>query len=207
MEEGYYPWFINAGQADLLIEALQNFAMAYIHFSSGRVQVDFEGGETLIREYSPERKEWLNAAIPMPPVPLISVEQSFKDELLLQRLKNKAKNNNLLEMDILYLPVPVKDKSDERPYFPRVLVLLDQKNGIILDHKMLNVKMKNEEAATDMLIGYIKQHGRPGKLFVRDQYFLCYIESLCSPLNIPIAYGVPAIDRFAEETINMMDKL
>lgn len=209
MKEGYYPWFINAEQAELMIDALQNFAMAYMHLSSGKIKVDFENGETLMRAYLPERKEWLNAAVPMPPIPEISSELVFKDELLLKRLQNKPKNNISVEMDILYLPTPVQDKPDETPYFPRLLVMLDRKNGILLDQKLFDKKIKNEDAVTDSLIHYISEYGKPGKLFVRDRYFVRYIDSLCSQLGVSIMFGkgLPSIDEFAEQMTGFISEM
>jgi hypothetical protein len=209
MEEGYYPWFINADQAELMIDALQNFAMAYMHLSSGKINVDFENGETLMRQYSPERKEWLNGSVPMPPIPEISGELVFKDELLLKRLQNKPKNNVSVEMDILYLPTPVQDKPDETPYFPRLLVLLDRKNRILLNQKLLDKKIKSEEAVTDELINYISKYGKPGKLFVRDRYFVCYVDSLCSQLGVSITFGkgMLGIDEFAEQMTGFMSEM
>jgi hypothetical protein len=209
MEEGYYPWFINADQAELMIDALQNFAMAYTHLSSGKIKVDFENGETLLREYSPERKEWLNGSVPMPPIPEILGELVFKDELLLKRLQNKPNNNVSVEMDILYLPTPVQDKPDETPYFPRLLVLLDRKNGILLDQKLLDIKIKNEDAVTDALINYISKYGKPSKVFVRDRYFVRYVDSLCSQLGVSITFGkgMLGIDEFAEQMTGFMSEM
>lgn len=209
MEEGYYPWFINADQAEIMIEALQNFAMVYMHYSSGKIKVDFESGETLMRQYSPERKEWLNAAVPMPPIPEVSGELVFKDELLLHRLKNKPRNNISAEIDILYLPTPVQDKPEETPYFPRLLVLFDRNGGIPLDQKILDIKTKNEDAVIDALINYIDKYGKPGKLFVRDRYFLCYVNSLCSQLGVPITHGkgMNFIDEFAEQMSEFMSEI
>ncbi len=206
MKEGYYPWFINSDQAELMISALQNFSIAYKHLSSGKIKVEFENGETLAREYLPESEEWLNGAKPMLPIPGISSEVIIEDELLLNRLQNKPKNTTSVEMDILHLPIPVQDTPDEAPYFPRLLVLIDHRDGILLEQGLLEKDIRSENAVTDMLIDYISKYGKPSKLLVRDQYFMYYVSSLCSQLEISVAHdrGMPCTDEFAEQMTGFM---
>jgi len=78
------------------------------------------------------------------------------------------------------MPVPVQDKSDETPYFPRFLMLIDRKNRIVLDQKLLDKKVEYKDAVVHALINYINQDGKPGKLLVRDRYFAHCVNSLCS---------------------------
>ena len=209
MEEGYFPWNINEDQAELMIDALQNFVMAYMHIASGKIEVDFEADETLMREYSPKTKEWLNTVVPMPQVPVIRREVVFDDELLLKRLQKKPKSSLSVELDILYLPTPIQEKANEPPYFPRVLVLFDRQNEILLDQQLLNIEVTNENAAIESLIDYISEQGKPRKIFVRDEYFKHYVDSFCDQVGIPLTFdkGMPCIDSFAQQMIDFMGEM
>ncbi len=201
MEEGCYPWLFNAAQAQLMTEALQNFYMAFKYYISGEIIVNFDGGQTLLRFYSEEQKKWLNTAAPLSDIPVITENVTFTDELLLQRLKSSPKNTREMELDIRFLPVPVQDNPEQTPYFPRIIVLLDRKNKIILQQEMLEKEDKTEIAVAYALTNFFLEHGRPGKLFVRNEYIHFYVESLCSQLGIPTAYGkgMPAANTFIRE--------
>jgi len=205
MEPGYLPWFLNAEQADLLTEILQNFVEAYTDYISGKLEIDFENGETLIRKYSSEKEEWTNEAAPSPPIPMEIEELQFKDELLLKRLKNSPKTKIELELDILYLPTPVQDKKDEKPYFPRFIMLADHKTGQPLFQNLMPSDIENRNAAISVLVNYINEHGKPAKLHLRDKFFAPHVDSFCEQVGIKAVYkGVDAIDDFAEQLMRLM---
>lgn len=208
MTEGCYPWFFNAEQADLMIQALGNFVMAYRHFDEGEISVDFENGETLVREYDSERGKWRNGVCPMPPIPEIKGELVFTDELLLQKLKKRPKVRTSLELDIAYFPQPVQDKPDEVPYFPRILILLDHQDGRPVAQHILDREVKDGEAATRLLVSFTEEMGKPEQLFVRDKYFLPNVESFCTQIGIPLVYGesLPFLDEFAEGLLDFLNE-
>lgn len=189
MEEGYYPWFINSEQAVLITEALREFSSAYKHFTNDKIKVDFENGETLMHCYSAENGVWLDTAAPLPSIPEFTKELVFDNKSALLELQGKPTNKALIELDIQYLPMPVQDKPDEIPYFPPIAILINRRSGIIIDQKVLDKKKKKEDAAVEMLINYTVKYGKPYKLFVRDEYFLSYVKSLCSQLGITVLYG------------------
>jgi hypothetical protein len=209
LKEGFFPWLLDAEQAELMIHALQNFSAAYDHISSGKIKVDFENGETLIRMYSDESGEWLNAAAPMPMLPDISERYVPKNELLIKRLQNMTKSPVQLEMDILYFPMLVKDKPDETPHFPRVLVLFDRKDGILLEQKLIDKEISNDEVVIDTLADYITKYGRPSKLFVRDRYFLSYVDYFCYLLEVQVSCGrgLIYIDEFEDLLFEFVSEL
>ncbi len=207
MEEGYYPWFINAEQAELLIDALQNFYMAFQLMGQNDLTVDFENGETLLRFYSSEQQQWLNTVrqLPLPPKNVTKIQ--FKDELLLTRLKSKKVNRHNLELDILFLPSPVQESPQETPYFPRLLLLLNRDDGQLFCQALVERGMASAGAAINALIDYIIENGRPKKLFVRDCYFMEHVESFCSLIQVPLvcAEGMPVTDDIAEQLLDFME--
>ena len=201
LEEGYYPWFLTAADAELMIAALQNYTMAYQHFMSGKLKVDFEGGQTLMRFYSEEREEWLNLAAPMVPVPEMTATLTFEDELLLKRLQKKPRQKVSLEVDILSLPVPVQEKRGERPYFPRLLVMFNRADGALMNQRLIERQKEKPDVVIAALIDYIEEFGNPQKLYVRDEFFLRCIESFCSQVGITALHGrgMPCVDEFSEQ--------
>lgn len=201
MKEGGYPWFFSAGQVQLMTEALENFYMEYKHFINGRVVVNFEEGQTLLRFHNSEKNEWVNTVMHLTDMPKITASVTFTDELLLQRLKSTPKNDRELEFDIRFLPEPVQDKPRHAPYFPRIIILLDRKSKMVLKHMIIEKETKTENAVADTLFNYFSENGRPAKLFVRNEYVHPYVESFCSQLGVPTVYGkgMPAANAFLRE--------
>ena len=132
MEPGYFPDFLDAVQATVLIGALQNLYMACGYLLQGEIKVDFEAGETLLRFYSEERGEWLNAAVPMPAFPQQRPIIRLTDELLAARLKKQKMQDFRLELDSFFIPAPIQESRDKRPYLPRLTILADRDKGQVL---------------------------------------------------------------------------
>ena len=206
MEPGYYPWQINADQAALLIEALQNFEAAFVALHNGEVAVDFEAGETLVRSYSPEQGVWLNTAEEMPAIPEKLFTIRITDDIYAARLAKKKQTTARLEMELLYLPTPISENKDERPYLPRFALLLDKKSGLALDQHLFDKDEDATRAMLDMLAGYIERHGRPLSVNVRDDRAGRHIEDFCGKTGIRLVQGagLPAVDNLLE---GMLDSL
>lgn len=206
MEPGYTPWFLDAEQAVLLADALENLFMACTYLLRGDIQVDFEGGETLLRFYSKERKEWLNTAVEMPPIPSQQPSLRLQDELLVARLKKQKKLAVQLELDSFYIPTPVQERKDEVPYLPRVTVLADRKQGLLLDQHITQPDELFEGILISMLVTFIVKHGRPAAIYVRDDRLACLLKDTCADIGVSLISGqaMPVTDEFFEGMLNFM---
>lgn len=206
MRPGYYPWYLNAEQADLLTQVLQNLIMASTHLIEQKLKVDFNDGETLLRFYSPEKALWLNAAIKMPPLPLIKPMLIIENEILTNRLKKQAENGTHLEFEVTYLPTPIQENKEDDPYLPKLILLVDRILDLILDQYMPKQDETIEDAVLEMLIGYIGNHGRPATIYVRDDRTSRYLKDLCTKINVKLVEGegVPIVDKIL---VGMLDSL
>lgn len=206
LEPGYLPWFLDAEQVRLLTDALENLAMAFDYLLRGDIQVDFEGGETLLRFYSEERGEWLNTAIQFPPLPVQQCSLHLKDELLLARLKKQKKRNVALEIDSFYLPTPVQERKDEVPYLPRMTILADRTQGMLLDQHMAQPDEGPKGIPLDILVDYIETHGRPSAVYVRDDRIASILTETCAAIGVSLiaGEGMPTVDAFFEDMLDFM---
>lgn len=200
MEPGYVPWFLDAEQTKLLADVLENLAMACIYLLRGDIQVDFEGGETLLRFYSKEREEWLNTAIPMPPIPVCPCSLHLEDELLRAHLKKRKKLDIALELDSFYIPTPVQEGKDSVPCLPRMTILADRNQGLLLDQHMAQPGESPEDILLGTLVNFIKEHGRPAAVYVRDDRIACMLTDICADIGVPLiaGEGMLAVDKFFE---------
>jgi len=207
MDPGYIPWYITREQAELLIQVLQNFVMALGHFLGGKIEVNFEEGETLLRFYSPEKELWLNTAVKMPPRPVITPKLIVDDEMLTASLKKRKRNGASLELEVTYLPVPVQKHKEDRPFFPRMVLLMDSASKLPVGQHMAEKDDRIETDILDMLTAYIEKSGRPVSINVRDDRAGRYIEDFCRKVNIQLIddKGVPAVDSLLEGLLSAMD--
>ena len=204
---GCIPWHINAGEADLLIQTLQNFTMALLPYLEGKFEVDFDEGETVLRFYSPEDELWYNAVEKMPPQPLVVASLIISDETLIRELKKHKKNGGHLEFDIAYMPMPIQENKKERPYLPQIVTLMDKDKAIPLDHQLIDKDSEIESEIIGMLVTYIENYGRPVSINVRDDRSGRYIEDLCKKISVKLIMGegVPAVDAMLEGMMGFMD--
>lgn len=204
LEPGYLPWFLSEEQVDLLAEALENLTMACLPLLRGELHVDFEGGKSLIRFYSDERGEWLNTSIELPPIPVGLNSLCIGDELLLARVKQSKKTGETLELDSFYIPAPLQEKKGEVPYLPRMTLLADRKEGMLIGQHLSQPGESWEKASLAMLVNWIDKQGRPAALYVRDEYMANLLKEACGQVGVTLRFGkgMPAVDGFYEEILN-----
>ena len=206
MEPGFYPWPIRAWEADLLIQVLDNLDHLLLYFVRENVQVDFENGETLLRSYSQEEGAWRNEVIAMPPRLLITPMMIVGNDLLIAKLKKCKRNGACLEFDVSYLPVPVRENKDDRPYFPRIALVMDRNANLLIDQFTASIDDPIETAVLEMLKRYIIDYGRPMSINVRDDLSTRYIGDFCQKLGITLieGEGIPAIDSLLEGLLSSL---
>jgi len=206
MDKGFLPWYINSEQAELLTHTLQNFTMACTDFFEDKLEVDFDSGETLLRFYSPEKDLWINSAERMAPIRIEKPRLIVNNEHLTAQLKKKKRNGAKLEFEVTYLPTPVQEHKKDRPYFPRLALLMDRTNGLALDQHMADMNDHIEGEILGMLTGYIDKFGRPLSIHVRDDRSGRYIGDFCEKTGIKVieGEGMPAVDGLLEGMLDFL---
>lgn len=206
MEPGCAPWFLDAEQAALMTDVLGNLAMACDYLMQGKIQVNFEGGETFLRFFSEERQEWLNTAVPMPNLPNPQYSIHISDELFVARLKKQKKLNVRLELDSFYIPTPIQEKRTDIPRLPLVIALGDRDDGMILGQHIAQPDESREELLLTMLVNFIEEHGRPAALFVRDDRVGNLLAGICKEIGVPLKFGkgMPVIDEMFESLTDFL---
>ncbi|MCL1917398.1 MAG: hypothetical protein FWG14_03630 [Peptococcaceae bacterium] len=200
MKPGYVPWYLNAEQVDLLSPALEQVVAACESVLAKEIEVDFDGGEMLLRSYSPEKEEWINAAVPAEFLFTISRTMFYDDNSLIARMKTHKQSKRRLEVGFFYMPASIQEKKGDRPYMPRLVLLADKETSFVLDQQMLGMDEGLDDAIMEMIIGYIEKFGRPLGIYVRDDFTGCYISDFCCKLKIEMISdeGLPVLEEVAE---------
>lgn len=208
MRTGYCPWQPDAKEAELLTTALQQFMDAYRAMEEENIPVDFKK-QTLLRRYSPEHKCWETVSCDKLPVYEDAKPVIIKDELFAARLKRMKMTQTVLSLDVIFIPYAVQGKSKEIPFYPKVLLLLDETNGEILCQHLFSADETEEELILNILKEHISKNGRPYSLYVRDDRIGNVVEDLCDKIGVRLVQniGMPNMDDVAESLVDYMAEI
>lgn len=203
MDPGYFPWFIRAWEADLLIQVLQNLAAAVTPLIRGEIKVDFDSGETIVRSCSKNDGAWSNDVVKQQPRMLVVPQLIVENEVLMAKLRKCKRTAARLEFDVSYLPAIIQANKGVRPYYPQIILLADRKSGLVIDQSLSGKDDPLEENILNMLTDYVFEYGRPASISIRDRHTAAYIGDYCKKANIELieGKGVPVIDDVIGEFI------
>ncbi len=200
-KKGYVPYILDEGEVLMAIEIFGNLYMSLRTYIEEGLEVDFEGGNTLMRMYDSEEELWFNFQAPIEIPSPQHMEITLEDEILLNKISKLKINKSIWELDISYLDMTIRDKSYDRPGSGRVAVLADGNSGIIISQSMLSPTDDEIQIILGMIIQAIIDYGRPQKIRVRDEYIYYLLNNLCNSTNIKleIKERLNAIDTFIKE--------
>jgi len=183
---GYFPYMPDREEVHQLTQVFQQLFMALRAFIEKEIEVDFEQGNTLFRQYDKEKDLWLTFEMPNLIPPKQYMVPILQNDILVARMNKQKRNKNEIELDIAYLNSCIRDKDFERPIIPRLLILADRGSGMLLDQKLLTPEDDETQDVFNYFINYIGQMGKPKAIYVRDEYFASLLSDFCEKTNIPI---------------------
>jgi hypothetical protein len=204
---GYSPWYINSKDADILIEVLTRFIDAYTSFEGG-LKVNFEDDQIISHRYSENDGKWITLAGKIPLIPA-KIEEFTVDSGDVEPLRFKKQLKTTAEAETLYFPMTMGISENGVPILMRVNILIDNKTGVILDQNILAPGENENDALIDMLFNFIRKHGRPKTIMVRDEFNAATLKDFCGKIGVNLVHseGMPAIDKFARDLPDFMDSL
>lgn len=203
-EPGYNPWFINREECIFLTHALRQTLFVTTNVMTGQLKMDMEHGKTIAR-YSQEkdgRLEWYSEELQLT-FPTVSYSPvKINDDVLIQKIKKAGSMGNVfLQADICYAPSAVQENKGERPYFPRIYVLADQKSGYIIDFEMYQGISNDANIALNKLINICLEKGIPREIQVRSGAMVAILDDFCKRIGIKlkVVKRLSSIDHMIEE--------
>lgn len=136
---GFVPWHLNREEAKFLVAALQQSVDVARRFKENPEMLNSQfRNRYLVRVPRKEghgvvwRDEWIE------PVVLERKEMAMQpvDEEYLNKIrKRRPQRNGVWEVDFFYCPQAVQEK-DERPFYPRIILLVNHSSGLIMGFKL-----------------------------------------------------------------------
>jgi hypothetical protein len=130
---GYFPWFITKEECSFLIKILgQAYHVCLQVKDNDKYLIPPAKGHYLIRHFDGVswKEIWQKLELPKQE-DAVSIRTN---EIRLAAIKkNSVKSSGKWEMDMFYSTIPIKDKGDERPYFPKATIIVDHISGHIFN--------------------------------------------------------------------------
>lgn len=211
-EKGYEPSPLNIEQVKIMTKALENFYMMFKSYIENKIEVKFEKGETLTRNYDKKNKVYIDYIsrlyIPPKEYNIIGIDGGFEENM-----KNLPVNNMELELEFLsYIPLIIRanKEKDGRYYYPRMRFLVDRKSHYVIIKDFIDKKTYNSEyeyvvETFEKLISFIQKYGKPKVIYVRDKETKFYLKEFeeKSKIKIKISPKLREIDKLYDMLENM----
>lgn len=206
---GYLPWFIDGAQARFLALCLKQAMEVLPRYQkdpSLLSEADAESHFVRICQLVNGQEIWEDGRMPAPtqksePPPIIPV-----DEVGIARLKHLGKNmSGTWEVGYLYAPMPIQEKADERPFFPRLMLVCETETGIILTFHM----ERDDTTPTrfrDHLIDFFAAYDYlPHRMFANHPITATILQPICRKLGIDFTYcqSLPTVEFAVSEMFSV----
>ncbi|NMB34707.1 MAG: hypothetical protein GX989_00295 [Firmicutes bacterium] len=189
-EPGFSPWFINAWECRLLTLVLQQVLAVALRCRAEKDLLEHEELRTFLVRVPREQDgalEWtdqyLKAALPEKKYITIDIV----DELQLRKISNlMRRGRGTWEIDTFWIPFPVQEEKNARPYYPKIFVALDSDTGLILRYEAMENLLEDGELCIEALIQLLEENMVPSRILVeRDETYYLLVE-ICRRLDIPL---------------------
>jgi len=135
-DPGYFPWALDAADARFLTFALQQAAVvAQKALDNPDLLNEGETDAYFVRQPLNRGKRIVWQDTWTRPAPLVDEEipEVRLNPSQLAKLKNlRAEQTGTMEIDYFYMPTPIQDPPDSRPFFPNIILFVDTVSGIIV---------------------------------------------------------------------------
>nr|PZN07278.1 MAG: hypothetical protein DIU64_12635 [Caldicoprobacter oshimai] len=203
-EPGYYPWYITRYECLFLTHALRQTLFVALNVRDGKLKLDIENERTILRYAEQEngKLNWYSKEIELGYPIAIYRKIEINDDVLIRKLNNVKRNKNMvIEVDTLYMPAPVRESKDARPYYPRIYVAIEAKTSFVMGYDIYKSKEEDVDISLNNLVNMFLDNGLPGEIHVRGDRMASIVQDLCKKtgIRLKITGVLPAVDSFIEE--------
>ncbi|MBR5534089.1 MAG: hypothetical protein IKU62_04515 [Ruminiclostridium sp.] len=184
-QPGLAPEDLTEEQATLLRDGLGNLLMMVQAAAQGKLPVNQEAGDFVMRFYDPDDHLYHTGVFPH-----MDFDQETYDEVLLdeddftRQLKAMPHRAYDLEMDWSYLSTPMK--KGRKKFFPRLLLLTDGGTGHVFRSELLTPQEDIYNQVLNLLGEHIEESGKPKRLLLCDQELTGYVRDFCRVVDLPM---------------------
>lgn len=199
---GLYPWFLDEEEVRLFTIVLkQTIEVCKILKQNPHIIGVDDGTHYFARVFNEGAKRWESGEIALSP------NENFRENLPLyinefqmKKLKKVTKKfNTPVEFDCSYFFSPVQDFPNERPYYPKMILAVDKKRGLILFNDLMDLQNEVEAAQKGFVTFILQMESVPREVFVKKETAQSILQ-IAKMLNIKliIVNSLPIIEDVQE---------
>ncbi len=206
IKPGFMPYYITSDEARFLIYALeQTLETAPRIRDDESLLPDPDEDMYLVRvsEKQGGKLVWRDEIMRVPPPETANMSIEIPTEII-NELKNVPQKKGLaLEIDFSYAPTPVAEKG-QRPYFPKMLMIAEARQGMILGFAMVKpeetILETNAQVPRHLIENLLKLEVRPEEIRVRSEMLYELLRTFTQQMNIKLRLtnDLPAVDMAKE---------
>lgn len=204
---GLYPWYITEEQAKILVLVLPQAIYVAQHFKSNPDKIgsllDDEPFLTRIPKGKNKDLEWVSKY----------QEYDFDDEFELDIILpapntfqvNRIKQSYPVDkkfaliVGLFYSPNPIQEHAEQRPSFPRIMVWIDRKSGMVLHFQMFENNEWEGDANAKFFEAMDVIKKIPGFLIVSNELLDDLMSPISDALDIELIFDEEEADEFLAE--------
>jgi len=195
---GYFPCNFDRDEVLQMTEYMTYLVEALEYYNLNDMEVDFASANMFCGSVNPETGivSWGSESLPFTSYKFGGLV--ITNEALIEELKNVSGNRLILEADIAYLGAEVVDKKYARPTNPRLCLVGEAKNGIILTADMTEPEEDANISLAESIVKYILNYGAPKEIRVSNDIVGAALASICEFAGIKLrrVKKLPALDDF-----------
>ena len=213
---GYHPWYLTGDEARYLTLTLQQVIGVCHRFEDDPDMLtspdDGAYDSYLVRV--PVKEEdgmiWKDEWVEPEPIHREIVTDVIDENRLKEIKKIASKGKNAWEMDFFFTLQGVQENKDERPYYPRILLLVDHHSSTMLNYSIPEPPEYRSEIREHILDTAYRTKSLPKKIMVRREEVFELLEPIAAGLGIELIMvrELPAIESaedFVTESFGMFE--
>lgn len=207
---GYMPWVLSAEDAQLMQVALEQALWVVEQVKQNPDLLGEKGAIDRLYFRVPTEngtRAWKSEVLPTDNKIDLSPPQLSIPLGEIASLKQLKRSDSIWLFEQLYLNMPSMDPGEERPFFPKALVLLD-----VEDQTMAGVEVvkpsEAEDAVAGMLVTAFRDNGAlPGQIVVASREHYILLKAFCKALGIDLYLDaeMQVISELREAIMEMME--
>ncbi len=202
---GYAPWFVEAGEARLLTNALEQLADVAPRLQEEPTLLEPSGEVSYLVRAAREEDGalvWEDRVMEVPPPE--PGESAIEIELDFRAFEDvEMRRGGEVEMDLFMLHTPVKEGKD-RPFFPYMLLAVDTESAMILANELLTADPSLEDMWASVPQTVVDQFAStrllPEKIVAGSELLYGLLHPISEYLGFDLEYSedLPTLDQLRE---------
>lgn len=217
---GFMPWFIEAEEARLLAQALEQLLEVAPRFRKDASLLAPDGvgcndESYLVRVAHEEEGDgtpiWQDRVMEVPSPEPVSIQIEM-DPGTLENLRSLPQGAYELEMDLFMFPTPIQENKDVRPVLPYMLLSVEAESGIVFGTELLQADPSLEALWGSIPLAVARQlaglEAMPYGITVSSALLSQLLQPLAETASFELkgAYSMPALEEAKQALLEAFDR-